>query len=110
MISPEQVREFALACGWTEHQPTEIFEYCWVDHHGAKYIYLPDFLTSKDAVIEALEYFCTRNELLYEIRQARDGYWVDLDKYAGSRLGAVKGETLNIAIILAVLSAAKREG
>lgn len=107
-MTPEEVKRFAEACGW-EHAvqcPDCIEPHLIILNADGIEDSLPDFLTSIDAVIEALECFCKERKLLFEIRQTKhDGYFVDLDKYAGSRLGSVRGETINIAIIRAVLAA-----
>lgn len=120
-ISGEMLREFAVACGWTSFQSYGNGGGFWHRDGCTKrarnsscgcggHFTLPNFLHSKDAVIEALEWFVEHRfkdaERRYQAVRLPNGQH-------GIQLGwSYHGEdkTLNAAIILAVLAASKREG
>lgn len=107
-MNPEDVKRFALLCGWKEvgsriHSPA-----CQRDEEncGGK---LPDFLQSKDAVIEALERFMKGKGYSLHCTDHSDGTLWYTAQIESKFFAEPSCRTLNEAIIRAVLKASESQ-
>lgn len=114
-MTNEQLRQFAIACGWSHiviTQPHDTFSI--TGYSGFKpapavadgtLCPLPDFLHSKDAVIEALEWFCEKRGFIWLMKKTATGYDVWFRELStGDEHEGAHQRSLNEAIILAVLA------
>ena len=114
-LTVDQLKAFAEACGyvclggrWFRHSGPLPLEPPFLSGE------LPDFLNNKDALFEALKWFCGKWQLRWEVNQTRNDNVIciltafddagDEDERANEI-----GETINIAIINAVLAAKEKQ-
>lgn len=119
-MTPEEIIEFAKAVGWTEvaQCPSCEDSLRGIAPNMKGRHHLPKFLTSKAAVIEGLEWFCEKqpspepntNAWYWRIETVygREAYFCEIREGRKKR-GEAEGETLNIAIMNAVLAASNQE-
>lgn len=112
MISPEQLRKFAEACGYIV-----LDDGSFTTRSASLSGMLSDFLTSKDAVIEALDYFCEKTDWkITEIKLRKDlnkgafrKFQWHVELFMPSSERQCYGESLNEAIIECILSAVESQ-
>lgn len=119
-ITQEQMRKFAEAVGWQYDPDTETWHdpECTRWKEGMPCLLdccdedgLPDFLHSKDAVIEALEWFCETSGFIWNMKSCaikNIDCWLK-SLATGKEVAVGFGPTLNAAIILAVLKASESQ-
>lgn len=109
MINSKQLKSFAEACGWKCEDPPHtdypLNMQLFHNPNTAEKQTLPDFFHSKDAVIEALEYFCEKRKVWFQIHQtAKRQFIVSLSNTVDEIAANPTAAPFNEAIIIAVLS------
>ena len=107
-FTPDALRRFAKAGGWTRLDRTDTYGYHWVDPHKELHEVLPDFPNDLVACFEVLEHVChtyTLNKVHPDNIDDFGRYELEIYRQDGP---PGRGDTKQEAIIHAVLVSRRR--